>query len=105
MMPINVQDGLVMNLPCQNVITTFTITKEAAILSVGDVKMSGLVVGVTPDNVLYVKFSNGTTLGFLVLKANQTHSEDFLVIIAPDQQLILTNSTNCEEITKFLDQI
>ena len=90
---------------CQKVRVSLQVKEGSATLSVGDDILSGTPIMVTEDNILFVKFTNGQILGFVVLKPNETHKEEFLVILNQQSQMILSNIANCEEITRFMDKI
>lgn len=90
---------------CRKERVSLQVKEESVILSVGGVSMVGVPVLVTENNILFVKFSNGEILGFVLLKPNDTHKEEFLVILNRKSQVILSNIANCAEITSFLDKI
>ena len=98
-------EDLILTEPCQNVRTTLQITKESVTLTVNGDKLSGHVIAITPENILYVQFQDASILGFVVLKANETHDEDFLLVLGNERQTILSNIEDCEEITRFLESL
>lgn len=89
---------------CQNVQSSVIIYKDRAVLDLGPDKMTGKLVGITPQNGLIVSLTNNLTVVLYKGHLDETDS-DVLVIESLNNSIVLSETENCEGIAPLLEKI